>query len=332
LTSQKNPRGPAPRLGTFALSLNALNYDVEPADFTPPPELGVGTGSTAIRSPQTLPERLAHDLPHPRGLAVDATSAYVLTHPTHPTGSAQLLQIDRDAGVVRVLTTLVQPDELAVDDLAIYWTESQAGAVKRMSKRGGDVITLARAVPQPTCLALGPAGIFWATRNHDVVRAADGDGPTSVVAHFDSQVTGLRVDGNDLLIALDAGELWRVSLNGLSRQLYQTRQCFSRGFVQDSKRVYWIDDLAGAILCVGKRGGKARRLADAPGGEGHLAVNADGLVWSDAEASTLMRLGRDGEVGIAAAGLAGPAEVAIVGEWIVWINRADGSVMTLRQG
>jgi len=331
LTTQKKPRGTAPRLGTHALTLNVLSIDVESSDFTPPPELAAGTGSTDLRAANHLPLILADALPHPRGIVLDESSVYLLVHPPRPAGSGQLLHIDRDSGLMSVLAHLVRPDDLVADKRFVYWTESDAGVVRCLAKRGGDVTDLARGQKQPMRLAVGAAGVFWATRRLEVVRAADAPDAPTAIARFDSEVTGLAVDGDDLLVALDAGELWRVAVNGVARQMYLAGQCFARGFVVDDRRLYWIDDEAGVIKSIGKHGGSPpRRLAEAPAGDGFLVVTADELLWTDADARNIRRLRKDGSRSIAAAGLSVPAEIAAAGEWIAWINRGDGSVMALR--
>jgi hypothetical protein len=214
----------------------------------------------------------------------------------------------------------------------VYWSEIERGEIRRLGKHDGEIVTLATGELMPTCLAVGDAGVFWATRRHQVMGAVDPGAAVRQVAQFNDPVTGLAVDGDDLLVALASGEMWRVTLDGVARQLFLTGQCFSRGFVVDSRRIYWIDDQAGAILSSAKRsGGSVLRLAEAPAGEGFLALTSDALVWSDADARNIHFLRRDGSHLVAASALPAPAEVAACGEWIAWINRGDGSVMAVRQ-
>jgi len=123
-----------------------------------------------------------------------------------------------------------------------------------------------------------------------------------------------------------------VSIDGVVRQLFLTGQCIRRGFVVDARRLYWIDDHAHAICSFAKRGGgDVRRLADAPPGEGQLAIAGDELCWSDADAGRVRTLRRGGGGGVLAEELAAPVELAVAGDDLLWINRGDGSLMILRR-
>jgi hypothetical protein len=312
------------------LRLDQAGCEAEVADFVPSLEAGLAR-SPHRPAPQHLPLVLANALPRPCGLVLDETSAYVLVFSGRPATSGQLLRIDRESGLMNVLAPALRPDMLVADGDHIYWSELERGEIKRLAKQGGDVETLATGELLPTCLAVGDAGVYWATRRHQIMGVrAPGQAPRRI-AELGAAATGLAVDGDDLLVALATGEMWRVTLDGVARQLFLTGQCFSRGFVVDARRVYWIDEEAGAVQSFAKRGGgSVRRLADAPAREGFLALTSEALVWSDADARSVQVLQRDGAHVVAASALPAPTELAACGDWIAWINRGDSSVMAVR--
>jgi sugar lactone lactonase YvrE len=235
--------------------------------------------------------------------------------------------------VIQALATMSRPGELVGHERSLYWTEPDAGEVRRLHRQGGRIVTLASDQQAPAHLGVGDAGVFWATRSFEIVRAHADSAGGVVLAHFGTPITGLVVDGLDVLVALQSGELWRVpGAGGQTVRLLRAQQ-LSHGFVSDGTRLYWIDDKEGALKSASKSGSMIERVTSASTGPTCLALTREEIIWSEADAGTIQCIAKQGSWASTAiaAELPVPGELAVAGSWIAWINRADGSVMALRR-
>ena len=88
-------------------------------------------------------------------IAVDAMNVYWTTN-------SMVVSATKDGGgaAVTIASDLAAANGIAVDSANVYWTE--AAAVVRKPLQGGPAITLA-SDEVPTFLAVGTAGVYWAT-------------------------------------------------------------------------------------------------------------------------------------------------------------------------
>jgi len=132
------------------------------------------TGSPAVK--------IAENQSHPRGVAVGATYVYWAN-----SGDGTIMRARHDGTEpTRLFAERATPSNLAVDDVAIYWTEAGTppafadGKVMAARLDGSGVVTIAAQQKNPRRIVLDAANVFWIARGtpgctqHDgrVMRAA----------------------------------------------------------------------------------------------------------------------------------------------------------------
>jgi hypothetical protein len=270
------------------------------------------------------PRPLVHavGLASPRGLVLGSDALHVLVHPRAP-GSGQLVSIDRASGTVAVRARMGRPGELVADGRSLCWSEPDVGAIRRLEP-GAEAVTVAVEQELPTHLVVGERGLAWVTRRNDVIRAGGARG--ELVRHFEAPVAGLAAAGDELIVALASGSLWRLARNGAAKRLLA-----GRGFervVTDGRRVSWIDTVSDALCATD--GGEVVELAPVTPGSADLIVAGDALVWCERRA--IRRWRPDGRVETLAVQQAEPALLAAHQGSLAWVNRQDGALLTMPLG
>lgn len=153
----------------------------------------------------------------PTGVAVDATSIYwaVPLRQEAPQEGGAILAAPKEGGEQRRLATTPQDAEieaLAVDASSVYWTAS--GALMRVAKAGGAPSTLATGQPRIGSIAIAGTSVYWTNEEleHGEVMVLDGDAkrPTRL-AREQFLPTGLAAAGTRVF--------WAEELSGAVRTI-----------------------------------------------------------------------------------------------------------------
>jgi sugar lactone lactonase YvrE len=166
-------------------------------------QVGVADAATIVATP-TIPE--GGTVPVTTGgVAADGTDLYWTVIDTGRVNKLPLGSTCVEGATCPAIVTGDSPGgafALTLDADNVYWTNMKEGTVKRVSKAGGPVSTLATGQATAQVIATDGARVYWANFGDSTVRATSAsasspcDGTTCpVLASDQRQVDGLAVDG-----------------------------------------------------------------------------------------------------------------------------------------
>jgi hypothetical protein len=143
-----------------------------------------------------------------------------------------------------------------VDATGVYWVNALGlnGSIMQMPLGGGTPTAIVSAIPQPSGLALGPAGLYWTSgAAGTITMLAPGDTAPKTLASALSP-SGIVVDGDVAYWASQSqagaeGSLWSLALagGGTPTQLV-SGQSAPGSIAVDATSVYWIDQDSGSVM------------------------------------------------------------------------------------
>jgi sugar lactone lactonase YvrE len=177
---------------------------------------------------------------------------------------------------------------IAVDDMAVYWSES--GAIIRQLKSGGAPIVLAKTKALAWHLALDEGYIYWAESDSGTVaRAPKAGGPTEIIASGEAQPFAIAVDAATVYWTnLLGNEIRRSPKNESLPQTLIGETWDPTGLAVDAESVYSTNGLEGGeIGRIPKTGGAAVALSSNEGIPGSIAIDgADAYVWVNVDSTS----------------------------------------------
>ena len=219
----------------------------------------------------------------PYWMHVDATDLYFAG--IHGETSADLYSISKSgAAVPRIVTHgLVTPSAFAADEESIYWVSAGTyvgetlladGAVRRVSKAGGDVQTLASGLSFPFAIAVREGWVYFseagvaAGNTSAGLRRVPSNGGAVTNLFEGAPVGSMAVDDENVHFAiyrLDSSlvDIGRVPLAGGAVTLLETGIEFADGLTIQDGSLYYVEDASEetAIAAIDLASGTPRMVA-----------------------------------------------------------------------
>jgi hypothetical protein len=113
------------------------------------------------------------------------------------------------------LATVDNPSALVLDGAWVYWTEPSLGTVRKVSKNGGDTLTLASGQAGPAGLVLDSEGnAYWANQNGGTIVRLGVDGQLTTLASGENAPTLVATDGATVYFGGGANAIRKVPASG----------------------------------------------------------------------------------------------------------------------
>jgi hypothetical protein len=143
------------------------------------------------------------------GIAIDGSAVYATT-------AASVLKAPIDGGVFASIATVagqhaaMQP---VLDEQHVYFADPELGAVYRVSKDGGNVMTLAAGLGGVEALTLYGSALYAGAGYVVVKLPLSGDGPVTLGTAAGAFVLALTVDDSGVYFT-SSGVVWMLPLGG----------------------------------------------------------------------------------------------------------------------
>jgi len=223
-----------------------------------------------------------------------------------------------------------QIEGIAADGCDVYWGE-QGGNIRRVSRCGGTVTTIATAQPYAvTGVTLDAYSVYWTAGG--VVRSARKDDPGGVVVTLASATNPSAIAVDDAFVywteePTSAGRVWRAPLagGGARSEVAVIGYGSPFGMALDTDRVFFEHD--GQIASAPKDGGASADLAPTGGLVGTdiacIAVDDANVYYTLYESGAVMRVPKTGGDGGVFAPASRPRCLAIDDASVYWVNDAQ---------
>lgn len=234
------------------------------------------------------------------------------------------------AGVVTLATGLSNPSDIAVDDTSVYWTEFGSGTVKKISKSGGSVMTLASGL-NLTGLAVDNSDVYF-SGDASIKKVLKSGGSVTTLASGQTSTWKIAVDGaNVYWTDSGGGTIRKVPITGGSVSTLATGSSSPNGITVDSTAVYWSEFTnPGSVKKVPINGGSVTTLANNSNTPG-IAVDSTNVYWTEYVFTNSGRVnkvpGNGGSVASLATGLTSPWDVAVDGSNAYWVEYFSGGAV-----
>ena len=300
----------------------------------------------------------------PTGISVDFVGRKLYW--TNSNGKVQRADLD-GSNVENVVTGLGTPKSFSTGALpeltytqqgtvvgspAIYWTDRQAAAIRRVNINNLNVADIIANVPEASGIALDLTRdqIYWTETDTGKIRRANLNG-----SNVQDLITGLT---GPLSIALDlvrgkiywtaqnwdgftgavtASNIQRANLNGSNVQEIVTGLGIIADIALDTStgKVYWTDSELGTIQRANLNGSNVEDLVNGDRAPSNIALDTAGgkMYWTDYDNKEIVRANLNGSnVDTLVSGLAGPSDIVLdtARRKIYWTdqtwNPATGSI------
>jgi sugar lactone lactonase YvrE len=260
-------------------------------------------------------------------------------------------------GCVALATGLPEPNGIALDADAVYWTDSSTGSVLRVAKTGGAAANLFGGSPQDSSTTVSRASgiavdsrfVYWADPNGGFVAKVPKAGGTPVMLTMgQSDPTFVAVDATNIYWAQgtnggsSTASLLRMPLNG-GVPVTLASMTSPEGIALDATHVYWTDggtlnaknqsNHDGAVMRVPIAGGAPEVLASGLLQPSGIAVDAASVYWTSNPDRTVMKVSlRGGMPMTIASAQSVQGGLAVDGAnayWTIFLDpQGNGGVMT----
>lgn len=241
-------------------------------------EGGANKPKTWVRS-----TRLADNVDHPLGLAVDGEHLYFVSGGFVRAENA-VRRVPTAGGPVETLVKISSliGGELAVDATHVYFTSDSDNAILRVSKSGGEATQLAK-VAAPKYLALDATHVYFVTLSREanggtVQRIAKAGGPPEVLTSGQPGLDSVVVDAQHVYFRSNQG-LWKLAKTGGAPQSLVTiteKQNLKRLVADDSYLYFFLETSRSgkfAVARLSKNGGTPEVLSPIVDSAGRLALS-----------------------------------------------------------
>jgi hypothetical protein len=117
-----------------------------------------GDKLAVLRPGASSEESLADVAGHVVVLVLDAAAIYVSTQGVNPS----IYRVAKVGGsATRIVDSEITPLRLAVDDVHLYFTDTEGGLVVRVPKNGGPAETVAQGQQRPVAIAVDESNVYW---------------------------------------------------------------------------------------------------------------------------------------------------------------------------
>lgn len=229
----------------------------------------------------------------PGDIVADEASVYWATNPGG--GGGDLYKISKTGGTRTALASANQPQDVAIDDLYLYWAENNCGtpgrnAIRKISKTGGTVIPLTTTGTCHGVMAMDDSNVYFKHSVNNIWRIGkvtkDG-GSITYLAYPESHPTGIAVDDTHVYwVEENAGNVKKVPTTGGTVTILSTGLSGPYRIVVDMDNVYWTEYAggvagAGAIKKILKFGGDVIILANGLDAPYDLAIDNNNVYWTE---------------------------------------------------
>lgn len=227
--------------------------------------------------------RVAENLDHPLGVAVDGEFVYFVTGGFVKAENA-VRRVPATGGPVQLLAKFdwLVAGPLAVDADSVYLTSEVDGLVVRVPKAGGSPTVLAR-VPGPTQVALDGTHVYFSTfakqpEGGTVQRVPKAGGAPEVLARGFAGIGALALDESDLYFRSNQGMIKLPKGGGQPTVLLaRTESQNISGACVDATHVYFNLETATlgkyAVARIAKTGGAPETIGPVANSTAHLALS-----------------------------------------------------------
>jgi hypothetical protein len=188
-------------------------------------------------------------------------------------------------GVVSTLTTDVgEPQDVAVDGVNVYWTDTKRKAVLAVPIGGGSVTTIAPGTSDMTFIVVDNDYVYWSEPSENaVVKAAKTAGSTAITltsvlpspAGLAAQAGSLYFSSDSLAVA--GGGIYRIAQGGAGFTPLAQPQTGAYFIALDATDVYWTGTGVGKAPL----NGGATTTIEATGETYGITASADSVFWVD---------------------------------------------------
>jgi Domain of unknown function (DUF5050) len=243
-----------------------------------------------------------------------------------------------EGGGVALAVGLVTPSGIAVDSTDVYFTDYGSGAVLRVSKAGGAVVTLASCEPSPSGIAVDNANVYFTdnTANGSVMKIAKSGGTVVPLAAGRTLPSAIVVDGADVYWTDNnsEGAVLRVPIAGGTVTTLASGQDDPWSIAVTAKDVYWTNyngyAATGAVVKVPRAGGAVTTLASAQFPVG-IGVDSTHVYWAEDVVGTLMSVALSGAGGpVMLASTGGATSLAVDPSGAYLTNGSGGRLISVK--
>jgi hypothetical protein len=257
-------------------------------------------------------------------------------HPGKPDGSSCGAGMECQGGVCKqssapfeLVGGLDHPWNLAIDDQNVYFVEnkSAAGTVKKVSKTGGAVTTLASGLVEPTAIGVDAGWVYFIERNNGSNGslkkvAVGGGGTTTLASNFKNAQNHLVVAGDSVYFgdgkSGGGGVIKKVGINGGETILVEGNGLLNLNTAIDVSggSAYFRNDYD-KILRVATTGGAVTELGS--GSPSALKVWGSSIFFTEYSNGLIrqMPIG-GGAASTLASGADSAANLAVDGSYVYW--------------
>ncbi len=178
---------------------------------------------------------------------------------------------------------------VAADDVNVYWTNQNGGAVAKVPVGGGAPVTLATGAGGD--IAVSGDTIFYDTLPGGTLMSVPvSGGSPSVAAQYGAMesVESLAASGNWVFVGTTAGDVLRVPVGGGAPSVIaSTPKGYVSAVAADDTNVYWTDLNSGDVLTAPTCGGAIITLATGQPAPIGIAVDAINVYWSNMQGGVM---------------------------------------------
>ncbi|MEA2238205.1 MAG: hypothetical protein QOC81_2929 [Thermoanaerobaculia bacterium] len=229
------------------------------------------------------------------------------------------------------------PNHVAVDDSSVYWTENwgDTGTVKKVSKSGGAVTTLASGLNRPALFVDGSYVYFSDSpgiNTTSVKRVPKNGGGVVTLASGQPSVWRIAADSSYVYWTDGyGGSVRKAPIAGGSVTVLSSGLNAPSGIVLDATSVYWSEsESAGRIMAAPLSGGSTTTVW--PYGKSpSLVVQGQNLFWTEKLTSNDAKISKAPVAGNSlvalVSGLDNPLDLTSDGTNVYWVeDRSNGAV------